>query len=149
LPAESIFSLALEHDPSLIEEGVRQSIIVASPTTLIALLRAAHYGWQQEAVAENAQKISELGRDIYERLQVLAEHFTRLGRGLDNAVDYYNKAVRSLETRVLPAARRFPDLTAESGKTIPEIRPVERTAIGLQAPELVETAEENEHEPED
>ncbi|MDR3640297.1 MAG: DNA recombination protein RmuC [Humidesulfovibrio sp.] len=132
LPGEIFFSSALEHDPSLIEEGVEKGVIVASPTTLIALLRAVAYGWRQEKVAESAQQVSELGRELYKRIVTLSEHFARVGKGLSGAVDAYNKTVSSLESRVLVQARRFKELAAAPEKELPALEPLEVTAREVQ-----------------
>lgn len=133
LPSESFFSAALQVDPTLIERGVDQGVILATPTTLIALLRAVAYGWRQEAVAENAREISNLGRELHERLGVLADHFTRLGRSLNSAVEHYNKTVGSFEGRVLPSARKFEELkAAPEAKTIDALEPISSLPRDLQ-----------------
>jgi len=125
LPGETFFSAALEQDPSLIEQGVNQRVILATPTTLIALLRAVAYGWRQEQLAENAQRISELGKELYERLASTAASIGSLGAALRNCVERYNRAVGSLESRVLPAARRFKELGVSAKEKLIALEPLE------------------------
>ncbi len=128
LPGESFYSAALEADPTLIEAGQEQRVTLATPTTLIALLKAVSFGWRQEALAENAQHISELGRELYKRLVDMTSHFEALGDRLQQATESYNKAVGSLETRVLVSARRFAELQATPpDQVLPALDPVEGT----------------------
>jgi DNA recombination protein RmuC len=139
LPGEMFFSAALEQDPSLIEFGVDRKVIPASPTTLIALLRAVAYGWQQEAMEENARKISELGRNLYEAVRVLGARFDTLGTRLKSSLDAYNEAVGSLEGNVLVKARKFKELQAASGgEEIKAIEPIDRVPRMLQSRELTD-----------
>ena len=131
LPGETFFSAALEQDPGLIEQGVLQRVIPASPTTLIALLKAVAYGWNQDKLARNAQQISNLGKELHERLRKLAVHITGVGTNLDRAVEAYNQAVGSLENRVLVSARKFAELGASVAEDIPELEPIETNARAL------------------
>ena len=142
LPGESYFSAALERDPSLIEAGVAEKVIPASPTTLISLLKAVAYGWQQEKLAENAREISELGRDLYKRLVTFGDHLQKIGKGLEAANKSYNNAVGSLERSVLPGARKFQELQSldEKVEHFPPLEPVETTPRTLT---MLESASEN------
>jgi DNA recombination protein RmuC len=136
IPGETFLSAALEQDPALIEDGVNQQVIIATPTTLIALLRAVSYGWRQETIAESAREVSELGRELYTRLATLTEHFAKVGRGLETAVRSYNDTVGSLETRVLPSARKFKERGIAPAGELAPLNVVDRSVRPVSAPEL-------------
>ena len=134
LPGEAFFSAAVESDATLLEEGMRSTnikVVPASPTTLIALLRAVAYGWRQERLAQNAQEISNIGRELYERLRTFVGHLADVKKGIDRSVEAYNRAARSLESRVLVSARRFPELGASAIVDIPELAQIEATTLTL------------------
>ena len=142
LPGEAFFSAALQEDPQLIEYANEHKVILATPTTLLALLKAVYFGWRQENLAENARRISELGRELYERLGVMANHWASVGKNLAQATEAYNKATASLESRVLVSARRFQELQAASEtREIPAPTAVDAVPRQLQAPELMSPEE--------
>jgi DNA recombination protein RmuC len=124
IPGEAFFAAAAERDPDLLQDALANHVLVATPTTFIGLLLTAAYGWRQEQITENAQRISDLGRQVHERLATLIEHFAKVGKALEGSVEAYNKAVGSLETRVLPAARRFGELGSGGAKEIPALEPI-------------------------
>ncbi|MFP4070400.1 MAG: DNA recombination protein RmuC [Opitutales bacterium] len=126
IPNEAIFSAALEQDPQLIELGVLNKVILATPTTLIALLKAIAYGWQQEAIAREAKQIAELGKELYDRIAVVTGHFVKLGKSLDQSVGHYNTAIRSVESRLLVTARKFQELDSASTDELPETKRIEK-----------------------
>jgi len=138
VPGDPLLAAALEHDPTLLEHAVTNQVLLATPTTLIALLRTVAYGWQQEALAENAREVQLMARELYKRLATFGDHMARTGRSLSGAVDAYNKAVGSLERNVFPQARRFHDLGVVSGadKELPELGHIDAVARDLHAPEL-------------
>lgn len=135
LPGESFFAAALQADPGLLEFGAGKNVLLASPTTLLALLKAVAYGWNQENLAANAQKIATKGRDLYERLCTAFDHFVRTGRGLSSAVGAYNDAVGSLERSVLPSVRALKEMGVASSKELADIQPLDISTREFQAPE--------------
>jgi len=136
LPGETFFSAALAQDPTLIEAGVDQKVLLATPTTLIALLRSVAYGWRQEQLTENAEAISQLGREMYDRLATLNQHFTQMGKNLERSVDSYNKGMASLDSRVLVSARKFKELGAGSSKEIEPVEQIDKLPHSPQLPEV-------------
>lgn len=136
LPGEAFFSEACRRDPALIEYAVTQGVIPASPTTLITILKSVAYGWTQERIGENAERIRDLGIELYDRLRTTAAHLDGLHRSLAKSVESYNSAVGSLESRVLPTARKLRDLGAANGEEIAALEPVVITTRALVAPEL-------------
>ncbi len=142
IPGENFFSSALEYKPGLIEEGVSKGVILATPTTLISLLKAVAFGWRQETMAKNAEAISLLGKELYERTNTMAEHLERLGRNIEKCVSTYNQVIGSFERRVLASARKFSGLgiAKRGGAEITYLSPVEKTTRQISLPEP------NEHE---
>ena len=125
IPGEQFLSAALDIDRTLLEDAIREKVILATPTSFIALLQVIEYGWRQQSLAENAEKIRIMGQDIYNRLATFGEHLARLGKNLGGSVESYNKAVGSLERQVLPGARKFTEMGVSPKKKIPELDPIE------------------------
>ena len=143
LPGEAFYAAAIESDPGLFEQALQQRVLISTPTTLIALVKAIAYGWQQESLAKNVQVVAGLARDLFERIRVFGDHMGQLGQSLQQAVDRYNKSVGSLEGRVLPAARKFEAMgVVSSGSSIDEMTPVELETRTLRAAELTAPAAE-------
>ncbi|HET7369909.1 MAG TPA: DNA recombination protein RmuC [Gammaproteobacteria bacterium] len=133
IPGEQFLSAALEHDPALLEDAFANKVILATPTSIIALLRAVAFGWRQQALAENAENVRKLGEDMYKRLTTFIDHLNKLGRSLGQSVGHFNKAVGSLERQVLPAARRFPEMGVSAKKEIEEMSTIDEATRVLDA----------------
>ena len=131
LPGDPFLGAAAERDPTLIENGMAQRVVIATPNTLIALLLAVYHGWRQEEITKNAQAISELGKQVYKRISILWEHLDSLRGAIDKAVEAWNRVVGSLEHQVLPSVRRFRDLKATTAEEIPQLEEVDRTTRAL------------------
>ena len=135
LPGDQFLAAALQENPGLVDEALRQNVMLATPTSLVALLKAVAYGWKQTVLADNAAEVRRLGEEVYKRLAVFGEHLTKLGKALGSSVDSFNKAVGSLEQQVLPAARRFPELGLRVSRELEPIEPIghlTRTPRGAQ-----------------
>jgi DNA recombination protein RmuC len=132
IPGEQFLSAALEVDPALLEDSMSQNIILATPTNFIALLRAVSYGWKQQALAENAEIIRELGETLYKRLSTFGNHLSKLGNSLGSSVNHFNSAVGSLERQVLPGARKFTEMGISSKNEITELPPIEQMPRHIQ-----------------
>jgi DNA recombination protein RmuC len=141
LPSDAFLGLALQTDPTFFEHCFAQNVVVATPTTLVAMLKAVAYAWKQDAIARNAKAISELGRELYDRMSIVGEHLRKIGKSLTASVKAYNDAVGSLETRVLPSARRFRDLGAAGTKSIPDLRLIDVNPTEVTSEELRDVGE--------
>ena len=131
IPGESFLSSALDVDSTLIEDGIQKRVIIATPTTFIALLRAIAYGWRQEQITKNAQEISILGKELYERIHTLVKHFVDVGSAIGKAMDSYNKVIGSMELRVLPSVRKFKELGVTGAEEIPVLEQIDKTPRSL------------------
>jgi len=140
IPGDQFLSAALDLDRELLEDALRQKVILATPTSFVALLRAVAYGWRQQSLAENAERIREVGEDLYQRLAAFSEHLSKLGRSLDASITNYNRAVGSFDTKLLPGARKFTEMGVSAKKAIEEPEQIEKATrlLGAQP----ETADE-------
>jgi DNA recombination protein RmuC len=134
IPGEVFFAAAAERDPDLLQDALANQVLIATPTTFIGLLLTAAYGWRQEQLAENADKVSKIGQELHERIVVFVEHLARVGKALKTSVDAYNGAIGSFEARVLPAARRLGELAASGNKEILAPEPVDQAPRALSGP---------------
>ena len=142
VPGEQFLSAALDIEPNLNEEAIKQKVLLTTPNSLIALLKVVAYGWRQMTLAENAEQIRDLGQDLYHRLTTFIGHLSKLGRQLGSSVDAFNSAVGSLERKVLPGARKFIDMGIHAPKEMPALEPLDKTTRQLQSPQDEDTAEE-------
>ena len=133
IPGDQFLSSALERDRGLLEDALQQKVILATPTSFVALLRAVAYGWRQETLAENADKIRDLGVELYTRMATFTEHLAKVGKSLDNSMDHYNKAVGSLERQIMPSARKFEELGIQSRKSIEDLEPLEKSVRKIES----------------
>jgi DNA recombination protein RmuC len=145
IPNEGVWCAALEADPTLLEHGAAKGVLIATPTTLIALLHATYYGWRQEKIAESAREIAAAGRELHKRIATFLEPYAKLGRQLSSAVDAYNQGAGSLDARVLPQLRRMEEAGAGSEKPVPPIAGLDTPAKLIVAPELTEPPRPGEH----
>jgi DNA recombination protein RmuC len=148
LPGETLFSAALQHDLTLIEHGLQQRVLLASPITLIALLTTVAHTWRQEAVAENYREVARLGREFYERLAVFADRLDEVRKKLDGAVQAYNEAAGSFESRVLVSARRLKELKVTTSEDLPPAEPIDRVPRVLKQANLLGLPPEATEDPE-
>lgn len=141
IPGDQFLTAALDHDRSLLEDALAAKVILATPTSFVALLRAVAFGWRQEALTENAERIRELGEDLYQRLGTFAEHLVKVGKSLDASVSAYNKAVGSFDTRILPGARKFTELGISAKTEVAELEQIERAARNVQSGDTAAASE--------
>jgi len=144
IPGEQFLSTALDNDPELLEYAMQQKVILATPTSLVALLRAIAYGWRQESLTANAEHIREIGGELYHRLATFAEHMAKIGKSLSNSIQHFNKAVGSLDTRILPSAKKFTEMGISTDKPIEPLTQIETTARSVES--AIEKEEQDETE---
>ena len=142
IPGEQFLYTALDHDKNLLEEALRQKVILSTPTSFVALLRAVAYGWRQETLAENAEHIRHIGEDLYHRLSIFSDYLAKVGKSLDSSVSHFNKAVGSFDARILPSARKFTDMGISTKNAITEIDQIEKTTRSLE-PNEPDSLQEN------
>jgi DNA recombination protein RmuC len=136
IPGDQFLSAALEKDHALLEDAMQKKVILATPTSFVALLRAVAYGWRQESLAENAEHIRQVGEELYGRLSTFADHLGKTGKSLNSSVQHFNKAVASFDTRVLPGARKFTEMGISAKKTVENIEQIETAPRNLESQSL-------------